>query len=94
MGEGARFLESHGMARRVAQKGQRQDSLELTPTVLPALQSWICARRAAVCREFDDIIAALPDDAADTRDRLVTYARFHRRIEAAISSAQTDAPDH
>jgi len=65
VGEGARFLESHGMARRVAQKGQRQDSLELTPSVLPALQSWICARRAAVCREFDDIIAALDNASND-----------------------------
>lgn len=89
--EGTKYLESHGMIRRLGRKGQRQDEFELTPSVLPALQNWICARRAAVCREFDDIIASLPSEADDTRARLETFARFHRRIEAAISSAQDDA---
>lgn len=88
--EGAKYLETHGMSRRLGRKGQRQDEFELTPSVLPALQNWIRARRAAVCREFDEIISALPDEAGDTRERLESFARFHRRIEAAIASAQDE----
>lgn len=91
--EGTKYLETHGMIRRLGRKGQRQDEFELSSSVLPALQNWICARRAAVCREFEGIIAALPDEAGDTRDRLETYARFHRRIEAAIASAQAETPN-
>ncbi|MGX9846457.1 GbsR/MarR family transcriptional regulator [Limimaricola litoreus] len=91
--QGARFLQSHGMIRRVAHKTRRAGALELAPDVFDALQGWICARRRAVCQEFDDIIAALPESAADTRDRLETHARFHRSIASAIASVEDRTRD-
>ncbi|WP_341214407.1 hypothetical protein [uncultured Limimaricola sp.] len=91
VGTSARFLEDRGMVRRVARLGERQDRFELTPTVLTALSKWLASRRMAAGAEFETIIPALPEAANDTRHRLAEHARFHRAVEAAISSAQDGA---
>lgn len=86
---GTRDLEAKGMVRRIARKGDRQDYVELSPTVLPALRDWLCARRAAASREFEAVLSALPEMAGDRRARLGSIAAFHREVAVAIASAQT-----
>ncbi|EYD71408.1 GbsR/MarR family transcriptional regulator [Limimaricola hongkongensis] len=89
----ARDLEAKGMVRRVARKGDRQEYIELSPAVLPALRDWLSARRAAASREFEAVLSALPERAGARRARLGSLAAFHRDVATAIASAQAYGSD-
>ncbi len=83
----ARLLVARGAIEKFNLPGDRQDYFRISDSPSDGVLQGVCARMNATARDVRGIAAALSDDAAGPRARLLGFADFYAAVAEGIERA-------